>query len=64
MNRQPEPSKRSELELLLDRIQTGTIEDVEDLEPQDLELLRRHYGNDEELEALLDRLRGTPGDDR
>jgi hypothetical protein len=47
-----------ELEQLLERIRDGTIGSSEDLDDAALALLRRHYGSAEEIEALLDRLRG------
>jgi hypothetical protein len=60
-NEQTDRAQR-ELESLLDRIQAGTIEDVDELQPHDLELLRRYYGDDEPLQDLLDRLRGDGRD--
>lgn len=50
--------EQRELESLLDRISAGTIEDIDELPPQDVELLRRYFGNEEPLQDLLDRLRG------
>src|SRR5690606_37477410 len=57
MSTLPDKEQR-ELESLLDRISTGSIEDVDELQPQDIELLRRVYGDGEELQDLFDRLRG------
>jgi hypothetical protein len=55
----PLPEDQPQLERLLERIECGTIEDAEALDPRDLELLRRYYGNEEDLQSLLDRLRGS-----
>jgi hypothetical protein len=52
------------LQDLLDRIQAGTIEDVDELAPQDIELLRSYCRDEEDLEAVFDRLRGEGRDDR
>jgi CBS domain-containing protein len=57
--RRAPPTDSAALEQLLDRIQCGTIDDVEELEARDLDLLRRFCGNDEEVQSLIDRLRGT-----
>jgi CBS domain-containing protein len=48
-----------ELELLLEQIASGSIFDVDELDERDVQLLRRAYGDDESLQALLDRLRGA-----
>ncbi|MEZ5964204.1 MAG: hypothetical protein R3F56_10200 [Planctomycetota bacterium] len=48
---------QSDLERLLERITSGTIEDVDELPPQDLDLLRSYYGEGEDLQDVLDRLR-------
>jgi hypothetical protein len=53
-----------ELEDLLERIESGTIEDVGELDPRDVELLRRYYANEDDLQALFDRLRGADRDAR
>lgn len=53
----PDKEHPSDLQNLLDRIQCGTIEDVEELDPEDVALLRLYY-SDEELTDLFDRLRG------
>ncbi len=56
----PRNSKRGEsttLEQLLDRIRAGTLTDIDELEPHDLDLLIRHCGNQDEVEALLDSMR-------
>lgn len=50
------------LENLLERIEAGTIEDVDELDPRDIELLRRYYANEDDLQALFDRLRGADRD--
>ena len=47
-----------ELEQLLSRISTGSITDVDELNEQDLRLLREWYGEGEDLQTLLDELRG------
>jgi hypothetical protein len=47
--------EQSELACLLDRIACGSIEDVDELQPEDVELLRKHFG--EEIGDLFDRLR-------
>jgi hypothetical protein len=59
----PDPEGPDELELLLDRIQAGTIEDLEELDEQDLQLLRRHFGSEEDVQSLIDRLRGLGRED-
>jgi hypothetical protein len=61
MTRPGHDEERSVLEGLLDRIACGSIEDVDELQPQDVELLRKHFGD--QLEDLFDRLR-EGGDDR
>ncbi len=54
-SQRPDKEHPSELQGLLDRIQCGTIEDVSELDPVDIALLRLHYA-DEELTELFDRL--------
>lgn len=54
----PGSGEARELERLLEQIRDGTIGSSEDLDDAGLALLRRHYGSAEEVEALLDRLRG------
>jgi hypothetical protein len=53
----------AELEKLLDAIEAGSIRDQDDLDDAQVALLRQAYGHDEDLESLLDQLRG-PGRDR
>lgn len=59
---QPEDRERDALELerVLELIAAGTIDDVDDLDPEDLTLLLRHYGSQEEVERLIDRQSGPP----
>jgi hypothetical protein len=45
------------LERLLDEIECGTIEDVDELDEADVKLLRAYYGESESLQDMLDRLR-------
>jgi hypothetical protein len=52
------PVLRRGLQQLLHEIGSGAITDAGDLDELDLQLLRAHYGHDEEIETLLDRLRG------
>lgn len=52
-----DPTQR-DLERILDEIDAGTIADVDELPDDDLELLIRHRGSIEEVEALFDQLRG------
>ncbi len=52
-----DPTQR-ELERILDEIDAGTISDVDELPEADLDLLIRHRGSLEEVEALFDQLRG------
>lgn len=47
----------NELEWLLDEIECGTIEDVDELDEADVKLLRAYYGETESLQDLLDQLR-------
>jgi hypothetical protein len=58
MTRRPTDKRQTELEALLDRISTGTIEDADELGPEEVALLRHYYGDDELLQDLFDRLRG------
>jgi len=53
-----DPQAQAELEQLFDRIAAGTIEEVDELSPQDLDLLRSYYGDGDALQDVLDRLRG------
>ena len=50
--------KDRELERIWDEISAGTIEDVDELDPGDLQLLLRHHGSQEEVDKLFDRLKG------
>lgn len=59
MRPKPLPEDESDFARLLERIECGTIEDLEELDPRDVELLRRYYGNEDDLDSLLDRLRGS-----
>jgi hypothetical protein len=49
--------RENELEWLLDEIECGTIEDVDELDEEDVKLLRAYYGETENLQDLLDQLR-------
>jgi hypothetical protein len=53
-----------DLQQLLEEIGAGAIADVAELEEQDLKLLRAYYGEGEELQALLDRLRDQDREER
>ena len=44
---------------LLDRIGDGTIGEIGDLEEEEVLLLRAYYGAGEDLQILLDRMRGS-----
>ena len=52
------------LEWLMDEIECGTIEDVDELDEEDVRLLRQHYGETESLQDLLDSLRHDSRSDR
>jgi hypothetical protein len=54
----------SQLAQLLERIQCGTIDDVDELEPHELALLGQLCRDGEDYDALLDRLRGAAPDGR
>lgn len=47
-----------EWEILLEQIRDGTIETADDLDAGALAMLRRRFGDEEDLEQMLDRLRG------
>ena len=49
--------RTDELQWLMDEIECGTIEDVDELEDDDIELLRKYFGETENLQDLLDLLR-------
>lgn len=57
-------SRTKDLQQLLEEIGAGAIGDVEELEEQDLKLLRAYYGEGEDLQALLDRLRDQDREER
>ena len=59
----PVADAAGDLQGLLDRIQGGTIEHVDELAPDDIDLMRRYFGNVADLEDLFDRLRGPARDD-
>jgi hypothetical protein len=61
VDRGPRPK---ELQQLLEEIGSGAIADIDELEEQDLRLLRAYYGEGEELQALLDRLRDQDREER
>ena len=46
-----------ELQRLLETIAIGSIEDLDELDPQDLQLLRQHCGGTDDFQEILDRLR-------
>lgn len=54
----------SDLERLLEDIQSGELDAASDLTEVEIELLRRHYGHAEDLQDLFDRLRGTGASER
>jgi hypothetical protein len=56
--------RQRDLRQLLDEIGSGTLADVDELGEQDLQLLREYYGEGEDLQALLDRLRGEGREER
>jgi hypothetical protein len=49
--------KDAELEWLIDEIECGTIEDVDELDDADVKLLREAYVETDSLQDLLDLLR-------
>jgi hypothetical protein len=51
-----------EIQALLEAIQTGTIEDVDELSPADRALLLEALGSDEAVQALFDRLSDGGGE--
>jgi hypothetical protein len=53
----PSPEPRA-LQELLDAISTGAVDDLDELDPGQLDLLRQLLGDGETLQALLDRLAG------
>lgn len=57
-------SRTRDLQQLLEEIGTGAIGDVEELEEQDLRLLRAYCGEGEDLQVLLDRLRDQDREER
>jgi len=54
-------SRQHELERLLDEMSCGTILDVDELLEEDLLLLQEAFGDEQDLQALIDRLRGGEG---
>lgn len=54
----------SDLERLLESIQNGDLDDASDLSEAEIEMLQRHYGKEEALQDLLDRLRGAGTSER
>lgn len=52
-----------ELEDLMDAIQSGALDDADELSDVDIDLLRRHFGDEEDLEKLIARIR-TLGEER
>jgi hypothetical protein len=56
--------RRYELERLLEAISTGSIADVDELDDAQEALLRAAYPSDDDLQKLLDRLRGTDPEER
>jgi hypothetical protein len=60
-----EPTQRErDLQALLEAIQTGAIEEVDELSEADRALLLEALGRDEDIQALFDRLSGSSGGDR
>jgi hypothetical protein len=59
---QPEDRERQELELerIMELISAGTIEDIDDLDPEDLALMVSHHGSQEEVERIIDQFSGPP----
>jgi hypothetical protein len=57
-------TRQRELEQLLEAISTGSIADAADLDELQQELLRSAYPQIEELEAILDLVRGQSRDER
>lgn len=49
-----------ELARVMELISTGSIEDIDDLDPADLALLIRRHGTQEEVERLIDQFSGPP----
>ena len=56
--------RRYELVRLLEAISTGSIADVDELDDAQEALLRAAYPSDDDLQKLLDRLRGTDPEER
>ena len=48
-----------EIEGIVEEIEVGSIAEVDDIEGHDLELLRTYCGDGDDLEDLLDSVRGT-----
>ena len=61
---QSQSRRNDELQWLMDEIECGTIEDVDELEEDDIELLRECFGETESLQDLLDLLRHESPSDR